>query len=162
MHSRLATRFSQVLHRAAAIASLVFAGLMASLAGCGNKEPFELVQARGRVCYDDGTLLPIKSLSLNFYPQAAAKGNKTFPRTGSATVDVRTGTFVSVTSHHQDDGLVKGKHKVTLHLPGRMPLPPEIASDIYSNVDRTPLEVDTGTVPFDLRVAKPTKSSISK
>jgi hypothetical protein len=133
--------------------------LLAPLVGCGTREPFELVRASGRVRYEDGTLIPVKNLTINFHPQAAAKNNKTYPRTGSALIDSATGAFSSVTSHRHADGIVKGKHKVTLHLPGRMPLPPEIASDIYSNHDRTPLEVDTGKSPFDLRVAKPTKRS---
>jgi len=144
------------------IVSLICTGLVASLAGCAKTEPFQYVQVSGQVCYEDGTLLPVKTLSLNFHPQVAAKDKNTHPRVGSATVDVRTGTFGSVTSHRQDDGLVKGKHKVTLHLPGRMPLPPDISSETYSSVESTPLEVDTSTVPFDLRVAKPTTSSGSK
>jgi len=137
--------------------ALVVAILLASCSGCGTGEPFALVRASGRVCYEDGTLLPVKHLTLNFHPQAPAKDNKTFPRTGTAPVDSKTGKFSSVTSHRQDDGLVKGKHKVTLHLPGRLPLPAEIASSIYSDPARTPLEVDAEENPFYLQITKPPK-----
>lgn len=147
----------QSLQQATKRVSLVGIALLVPLCGCGAREPFEFVRVSGRVCYEDGTPLPVKHLTVHFHPRAAAKDKNTFPRTGSASVDSQTGRFSSVTSHRQDDGLVKGKHKATLHVPGRLPLPAEIASDVYSDPERTPLEIDTGESPFDLRVAKPTK-----
>lgn len=143
--------------RAALLVLPIGVAVLVSLPGCGEREPFELVRASGRACYEDGTVLPVRNLTLNFHPQSPPKDRKTFPRTGSAVVDPQTGGFSSITSHRQDDGLVKGKHKVTLHAPGRLPLPAEVASDIYSDSQRTPLEVDTAARPFDLRVVRPTK-----
>jgi hypothetical protein len=124
----------------------------AVLAGC-NKEPFSQVRASGKVVYEDGTPIPVDKLMLKFYPEAGPKDAKTYPRPGSAIVDKATGSFDAVTTHKYGDGLVAGKHKVTLWSPSGVPksaVPPE-----YCNLDRTPLEVDTANVPFELKIKKP-------
>ena len=69
-------------------------------------------------------------MALLFYPDRGAPSDaKPHPRTGTTCVDKATGRFDFVTSHKGGDGLVRGKHKVTLVTPvlGPCPLivPPE-------------------------------------
>ena len=124
------------------------------LAGCGSRDPFSYVQVSGKVTYEDGSLIPADPLVLTFYPQSAPLDEKTHPRIGTALVDKTTGTFSSATSHKADDGLVRGKHKVTLTSPAD-PLVPAIVSAEYTDPATTPLEVDTAVLPFELKVRKP-------
>ena len=124
------------------------------LAGCGSKDPFGYVKVSGRVMYDDDTPIPA-DLHLTFHPQAGPIDAKTHPRPGRAVADKATGEFSSVTSHMPNDGLVRGRHKVTLLLNNGHPLPPSIAAPEYSDPNKTSLEVDTANLPFVLKVKKP-------
>jgi hypothetical protein len=131
----------------------VFGCLFLLLAGCGG-EPFKHTPVSGKITYDDGTLIPI-DLVLTFMPQAAPIDEKTHPRPGMAMVDKATGTFQSATTHMANDGLVRGKHKVTLATAGLTPLPTSVAPPEYTDLTKTPLEVDTAHLPFELKVRKP-------
>jgi hypothetical protein len=124
-------------------------------AGCGAREPFDYVKVRGKVSYEDGSLIPVDPLVLTFYPQDNTPKGKDYPRPGTATVDKASGRFDAVTSHMVGDGVVRGKHKVTLSSPGPAGLPPSMAPPEYCDRNRTPLEVDTADSPFDLKVRKP-------
>ena len=71
------------------------------------------------------------------------------------TVEPATGEFHEVTSHKFNDGLVRGKHKVTLTDESHKPLPARVVPPEYSDPATTPLEVDTDQQPFVLKVRKP-------
>ena len=129
---------------------------LSSLTGCGSGDPFSYAQVSGKITYDDDTLIP-ENLILKFHPQSAPLDTKTYPRFGSAAVDKTTGTFDTVTSHKFGDGLVRGKHKVTVLATDLRPLPPNLVPREYSDPDKTPLVVDTAEQPFVLRVKKPSK-----
>jgi hypothetical protein len=132
--------------------------LAASLAilwvGCGSGEPFAQVPVSGKVTYEDGTPIPVDGVTLNFISQTPPRDAKTHPRTGLATVDKTSGAFSAATTHKANDGLVRGKHKVTITSPGG-PLPPSVVPIEYRDPAKTPLEVDTTDQPFVLKVRKP-------
>lgn len=117
--------------------------------------PYPVERVSGLVSYRDGSLLPADVLQLTFYPQAAPLNSRTHPRAGSALVDRKTGRFEAATTFRPSDGLIRGKHKVTIHLPGRLPLPPEIAGAEYGDSSRTPLEIDTAVPPLAIVIEKP-------
>jgi hypothetical protein len=125
------------------------------LAGCGQKaDPFSYVKVSGKVCYEDGTPLPME-VRVTFYPQSGSIDLKTHPRPGRTTTDKTTGALGIITSNHYDDGLVPGRHKVILLDGQRRLLPPSIAAPEYGDPDRTPLEVDTAKLPFEIKVKTP-------
>jgi hypothetical protein len=125
------------------------------LAGCGSGDPFGYVQVSGKVIYEDGSRIPVDQLVLTFIPQSGPLDAKTYPRPGVAMVDPATGEFHNVTSHKVNDGLVRGKHKVTLAGANNSPLRPSVVPPEYADPDTTPLEVDTANQPFVLKVRKP-------
>ena len=140
---------------AVCIAACVAGCFLMLLADCGRGgDPFSYVLVSGKVTYDDGSLIPAGIL-LTFYPQGGSIDTKTHPRPGETSVDQATGEFHAVTSHKYHDGLVRGKHKVTVRDGRRRPLPPNIVPAEYADFARTPLEVDTANQPFVLRVRKP-------
>ncbi|NLF07487.1 MAG: hypothetical protein GX594_05840 [Pirellulaceae bacterium] len=125
------------------------------LAGCGNGDPFAYVRVSGKVTYEDGTLIPVPGIVLKFYPQSGELDAKTHPRPGMTKIDAKTGEFSDITSHHLNDGLVRGKHKVVLLAGDYQPLPPNLVPPEYSDPFKTPLEVDTADLSFHIRVRKP-------
>jgi hypothetical protein len=123
--------------------------------GCNRSaDPFSYIHVSGKVCYEDGTLLPM-GVFVTFYPIGGSLDQKTHPRPGQTTTEKETGTLGVVTSNHYDDGLVPGRYKVTLTGVNNMPLPPKVAAPEYSDLSKTPLEVDTAKQPFEIRVRKP-------
>lgn len=137
------------------IAALVLLLSMACLAGCGSGDPFDYVQVTGKVSYEDGSPIPIESMIVTFYPQGDPLDPKTHPRPGTTIFEKGTGGFGSVTSHKPGDGLVRGRHKVTLTGAAGAPLDPRLVPPEYASPETTPLEVDTANAPFDLEVRKP-------
>lgn len=123
-----------------------------TLSGCWSGEPFKYVKVHGKVSYEDGSLIPAGRLDLIFFRQDNTPKGKDWPRPGVAYVDIASGKFDSVTSHMVGDGLVPGKYKVVL---GPGPLSPSVAPLEYGDMNRTPLEVDTANLPFELKVRKP-------
>jgi hypothetical protein len=65
-----------------------------------------------------------------------------------------TGAILEVTSRKYNDGLVRGRHKITISRGGR-PLPLNLVPPEYFDRATTPLEVDTATQPLLLKVRKP-------
>lgn len=137
------------------INSTLVAVVLVAFAGCGNKDPFSYAKVSGKVVYEDGSLIPVDSIMLTFYPQGGELDAKTRPRPGKATVDVNTGEFHNITSNRLNDGLVRGKHKVTLRAGDGQSLPAELVPPEYRHPFETPLLVDTAESPFELRVKKP-------
>jgi hypothetical protein len=123
-------------------------------AGCTSDDPFSYVQVSGKITYEDGSPIPA-NVYLLFIPQSAPVDSKTHPRPGQAKVDRATGEFHTVTSHKLGDGLVRGRHKVTVVDPACHPLPATIVPPEYGDQKKTPLEVDTAALPFVLKVRKP-------
>ncbi len=134
---------------------LTACGVLCLLAGCGGGDPFSYVKVSGKVTYDDGSRIAAPEIKLTFYPLAPPADSKTYPRPGAAVVNVATGEFSSVTSHSPGDGLVRGKHKVTLCGPRHQALPEDLVPAEYFNRDKTPLEVDTDHWLGVLKVHKP-------
>jgi hypothetical protein len=144
----------RLARRLAYVTACAMACSLTLLASCNRGDPFSYVRVSGKVTYEDGSLIPAGVL-LTFYPQGGDIDAKTHPRPGETAVNQATGEFHSVTSHKLNDGLVRGKHKVTLRDGWHRPLPPNIVPEEYSDFSRTPLEVDTADRPFHLRVKKP-------
>ena len=126
--------------------------LSALTAGCGgSSSPFDYVKVSGKISYEDGTPIPAQGIKLIFDSLAPPVKNA-HPRPGSVTVGP-DGQFSDVTSYKYADGLVPGKHKVSLlyatDANGKLLVPRE-----YTQGNTTPLEVDTADAPFDIRVPK--------
>jgi hypothetical protein len=123
--------------------------------GCGSGDPFSYVKVSGKVAYEDDTLIPLDGMFLNFYSQTRPIDAKTYPRIGTTLVQKSDGTFSSVTSHLAGDGLIRGKHKVTVTSSTQGPLPSSMVPVEYADPEKTPIEVDTAQQPFVLKVRKP-------
>ena len=142
--------------RSAACLFLIAAFGLALLAGCGSREPFELVKVSGRITYEDGTLIPAEGnyVRLTFYPQTPPRDPRTHPRPGTAEVNLQDGAFSRATTHHWGDGLTVGKHKVVISTIALQQAPKGVPQE-YNDLHHTPLEVDTANVPFHLKIRKP-------
>jgi hypothetical protein len=134
--------------------NLVLCGLAVVLgSGCGGTgSPFDYVKVTGKLTYEDGTPIPAKGIKLVFDSQAPPVGDA-HPRPGSAMVDAN-GDFKDVTSYKYADGLVPGKHKVSILYAtdeaGKLLVPSE-----YTKANSTPLVVDTANLPLEIKVPKP-------
>jgi hypothetical protein len=123
------------------------------LSGCGSSgSPFEYVKVSGKLSYEDGSPIPAEGIKLIFDSQAPPIGNA-HPRQGSAMVNP-AGEFKDITSYKYADGLVPGKHKVSIlyatDAKGKLLVPPEC-----TKANSTSLLVDTADSPFDIKVPKP-------
>jgi hypothetical protein len=123
--------------------------------GCNSENPFDQVQVKGTVTYEDGTPIPGEYVELEFLPQAAPKDARTYPRPGRAAVDTSTGKFDTVTSYKYGDGIVAGQHKVLVHSLDSGRRPTGAVPKEYSDAATTPLTVDTAESPFRLTIRKP-------
>ncbi|MGA2253591.1 MAG: hypothetical protein ABSG53_02935 [Thermoguttaceae bacterium] len=138
-----------------AIVAGVSAICLLLVAGCSNTaDPFSYVKVSGTVTYEDGSKIPAPVVELNFIPETKVVGKAT-PRVGTAFVDPKTGEFKNVTSHKPNDGLVHGKYKVIVAGPDHAQLPTNIVPAEYGDFQKTPLEVDTDHLPFEIKVPKP-------
>ena len=132
-----------------------FGTLLAMLAGCGGSgSPFESVPVSGKVTYEDGSLIPVQGMKIYFHSQEPPKnGMHPRPATVGAGPD---GTFKDVTTYKFADGLVLGKHKVSLVCQEGGKLTSKIPKD-YALPARTPLVVEvTESGQFlEIKVPKP-------
>jgi hypothetical protein len=122
--------------------------LCGQLMGCDStSSPFEYVPVSGKVTYEDGT--PLKAnFRLQFKSLDQSAIGSAHPRPALANVDA-DGRFENVTSYKYGDGLVPGKHQVAIFDADKL-VPSE-----YTNVNLSPLVVDTAEIPFDIKVPKP-------
>jgi hypothetical protein len=127
-----------------------------SAVGCSGSSPYDLVDVSGTVKYEDGSLIPAKSIMLKFDPEAAPLDAKTHPRKGFALVNVGDGTFEYATTHKHADGLVAGKHKVLVVAYAEDGKSANVVPKEYIRPDTTPVEVDTDQLPLEIKVKKPT------
>jgi len=138
-----------------AIAVRVSAMCLLLVAGCSsNGDPFGYVKAYGKVTYDDGSLIPARFMMLNFISETPPVGNQ-YPRHGTTVVDPTTGEFHSVTTHTGEDGVVRGKLKVTITAEDHHPLPANLVPVEYGDPKKTPLEIDSDQMPIVIKVPKP-------
>lgn len=134
---------------------VVIAGLI-TCCGCSSADPFAYVQVSGKVTYEDGSPIPADSIRLTFVPQSKSLDEKTHARPGVAEVSVADGSFSVVTSRKHGDGVVPGRHKITVVALDATQTPTDAVSGEYAAEATTPLEVDTANQPFNLLVPKPT------
>ncbi|MCA9187407.1 MAG: hypothetical protein R3E01_19000 [Pirellulaceae bacterium] len=124
--------------------------LSVTIAGCGDGNPFRQVPVTGKITYDDGSLIPAKSIRIEFQSLTPPKDGKS-PRPASALVNVQDGTFAEVTTYKYNDGLVVGEHQVSILVAGKPNLiPPE-----YAEINTSPLTIDTGDVPLHIKIPRP-------
>lgn len=118
------------------------------LAGCtDSSSPFDYVPVSGKATYEDGT--PIKAgIRLQFKSIDQTAIEAAHPRPALTTLDAE-GRFENVTSYKYGDGLVPGKHQVAI-LDADNLVPQE-----YTNVNTSPLVVDTVSLPLEIKVPKP-------
>jgi len=146
--------------RATAIVVSLPALCLLLLAGCSShSDPYSYVKVSGTVTYDDGSLIPAGEIVLSFIPETATAVGKSHPKVGSCFLDTKTGEFANVTTHTPHDGLVRGKHKVQISGQDHRPLPTSLVPAEYADPEKTPLEVDTDHLPFEIKVAKPVAAS---
>ncbi len=137
---------------------LVFVFALAAIAGC-SRQPYGCVPVSGRVTYDDGSLIPADKIRLMFVSRAPPVDQKHHPRDGSTVVDVKTGTFDSVTTYVPKDGIIAGEHKVVIQCFSGGQRRMDLVPSEYSDRTSTPLTVNTSQSPFQLKVAKPEPDS---
>jgi len=126
------------------------------LIGCGSDGPFGYERVSGKIAYEDGTPIPGGGLRLRFIAQDAPQVENAFPRPAFAVVNEQ-GEFDCVTSHKYGDGLIPGKHKVSIEREGLPDARPPVP-DAYLSTNTTPLTVDTEDAPFDIKVPKPKRT----
>jgi hypothetical protein len=123
------------------------------LVGCGGDSPFEYTPIRGRITYEDGTAIPATGMRLRFDAQDAPPLGEAHARPAKANVDAE-GAFPLVTSYKYGDGLIPGKHKVSIDYAvdekGKLLVPKE-----YTHPSTTPLVIDTADAPLEIKVPKP-------
>ena len=134
--------------RLSLIASVFFAS------GCGSSTTYPIVPATGNVKYEDGTLIPAYRIQAKFISEAPPLDKKTHPRPGLGEVNVDDGSF-AVSTYDFEDGLIRGKHKVTVRSYDEKNLPSGEIPEVYASPDSSPLEVDASEYPFELRIQKP-------
>ncbi|HEX5472683.1 MAG TPA: hypothetical protein VFW73_12405 [Lacipirellulaceae bacterium] len=134
---------------------LLLALAVAFSVGCGSRNPWSPIPVTGKVCYEDGSVIPVKSMKLYFSPQTPPKDPKTYPREGAAIVDVATGLIQSVTTYKFNDGLIPGKHKVmVVAYDGERTLSRKVPKQCAS-FSTTPIVIDTAALPLEIKVPKP-------
>jgi hypothetical protein len=123
------------------------------IVGCGPSSPFDYVETSGKLSYDDGSPIPSRSIKLMFEAQDAPTVEGAHPRPAVANVNEQ-GEFECVTSYKYGDGLIPGRHKVSIEQAtdqkGQLLVPKE-----YASIATTPIVVDTKDAPFDIKVPKP-------
>jgi hypothetical protein len=122
-----------------------------SMVGCGSGGPFSYTKVTGKISYDDGSPIPGGCRLLFTALDAQPVGNA-YPRTGMAVVNDK-GEFDCVTSYKYGDGLIKGKHKVSIQAVNERDAKPVVPTE-YTG-DQSPLEIDTADSPLDIKVPKP-------
>ncbi|MCS7303883.1 MAG: hypothetical protein NZ602_02080 [Thermoguttaceae bacterium] len=126
------------------------------VAGCGG-QPYAVVPIRGKVTYEDGSLIPAASLMLEFNSQEKPKDPKTYPRPGRAEVNVADGTFSNVSTYDPNDGAIRGEHKVVVKAYDKNGSPVyHLFPKEYSDATTTPLTINVGDQrEFHIKVPKP-------
>ncbi len=123
------------------------------LAGCGSEGAYPIVPVTGTVKYTDGSLIPASRITLKFISAQPAVDSKTHPKPGLGEVNVEDGSFL-VSTYNYDDGLIRGKHMVTIQsLDEKNWISNEIPKR-YADLESTPFEVNTDDLPFEFLIDK--------
>ncbi|HEY3395076.1 MAG TPA: hypothetical protein VGK58_20395 [Lacipirellulaceae bacterium] len=134
---------------------LLFVAIWAAISGCGGSvSPFESVPVSGKVTYEDGSPIPVSGMTI-FFHSMEPPINGMHPRPARVGVGP-DGTFKDVTTYKYADGLVLGKHKVSLVAEKGGKLANQIPRE-YALPDKTPLVVEvieSGQV-LDIKVPRP-------
>jgi hypothetical protein len=138
------SHFGRIWSWAGVLSTLLLCGVI----GCGASEPFRLIPVKGKVTYQDGSLIRAARIEVMFLPEAKPIDAKTHPRPGRAEVNPADGTFSEATSHKYGDGLVAGKHKVKVIVYDKHEVPTEL------QVTPSEIEVSPENTEFDFRVKK--------
>jgi hypothetical protein len=131
-----------------------FAALVAA-SGCGERMPYACVPVSGKVTYEDGSLIPAEQINVTFVSQLPPIDPKTPPRNGHAEADGKTGAFDYATTFVHKDGIIVGEHKVIIQCISKNKLLRNLVAAEYSELDKTPLKVDSAHLPLELKVPKP-------
>jgi hypothetical protein len=138
------------------LSSIAVGLVLTTLLGCsGGGNAWSPVPVSGKITYEDGSVIPAKSIRLIFVPQTPPKDSKTVPRNGVALVNAADGTFDSATTYKAYDGVIPGKCKVIVNASDGERAASKKVPKGYDAEATTPLEVDTANSPFELKVKKP-------
>ena len=134
-------------------AQFIFFPLLGATLGCGSGSPYDYVKVNGKIAYEDGSPIPVNNLRLRFVAEDAPTVAGAHPRAAFAVVNAQ-GTFDCVTSYKYGDGLISGRHKVSVDVEG-LPKDKLVIPKEFTSSATTPIEVDTANSPFDIKVPKP-------
>jgi len=129
--------------------SVLTAVVVTGILGCGTSDPFNKLPVKGKITYEDGSLIPAVRIRIRFTPLTPPIDQKIYPRPGTAEVNVVDGTFSSATTRDYGDGLVVGRHAVTATSFDK--------DDQETELPVTPAEIEIGkgTTDFQFKVKKP-------
>ena len=136
---------------------MLVASALALVLGCGGVVPYDVVPVTAKVTYEDGSLIPGEYISVAFHAQVEAVDSATSPRVGGGTINAADGTVEGITTYEYGDGLIQGKHKVTLTVGGAEAESSTAIPGAYTDPASTPLEIEVteSDQHFDVKVAKP-------
>jgi hypothetical protein len=130
--------------------------ILVLLAGCSGDTPYDIVPIHGKVTYEDGSPIPAETIFVWFHPQADPLKPSVHARPGITELNPEDGTFEYVSTCDHADGVILGKHKVTIKLgdeslTGAGSIPP-----IYADPATTPLEIEVTerNQEFELKIEK--------
>jgi len=127
------------------------------LAGCGGGPSFKMLPASGKVTYADGSLIPADRIVVTFVPETPAVSGKDEAGSARGEVNTQDGTFEGLTTRKGFDGVVPGKHKVTV-VALKNDTVSNAVPESYQNVATTSLtaEVAAGKAnQFEFKIDKP-------
>jgi hypothetical protein len=125
-----------------AVVSLAILPLL-SVVGCGgSSDPYSYVNEKGKVTYDDGSVIPSPRIDLQFVSETPPADPKNSPPPGIADVNVADGTYDSIKSHGHE-GVVRGKSKVLVKCMDEKDRTLNLVAPEYLDVKKTPLEANT-------------------
>ena len=146
------------MHRSdvALVRFLALASVLAVLIGCQEGPAFKTVPVSVKVTYEDGSAIPGDYITVSFEPQAAPADSQNRPRPGAGKISGGSGEVEGITTYEQGDGLVLGKHKVSLLAPTADPTRSPIPK-AYTERSTTPLEIEVteANQKFELKIPKP-------
>jgi hypothetical protein len=124
------------------------------LSGCGSGSPYSYKKVSGKIAYDDGSPIPASALRIRFTALDAPEVANAHPRPAFAVVNT-DGSFECATSYKYGDGLIAGRHKVSIEREGLPDTTKPLVPKEYLSSNTTPIEVDTKDSPFEIKVPKP-------
>ena len=115
--------------------------ILVLLTGCSDT-PYEIVPISGKVTYEDGSPIPAETVSVWFYPQADPLKPNVHARPGQTALNPKDGTFALVSTVKYGDGVIMGKHKVTVKVGDESLTGAGSVPRIYTDPATTPLEIE--------------------